>query len=195
MTIQDAEQRYAELAEECKTDEELEQKIKTLDEKEIFALAHASFMGDLLTDCQYHSNVFLNFLDQNDIIYNRETNEVDKNVILGMLMTLATLLGNETDAAARTELQGQNENTQYGLGLANYISDEVVVLKRVIENIIINQSYYTAVQKGRKDGVHFQDQDGAFIPLTEEEVQLLAPAKPKQKKVMLTPEKLGQTEE
>jgi hypothetical protein len=150
--------------------------------------------GDVLTTCQYHSNIFLNFLDQNDIVYNRETNEVDKNVILGMLMTLATLLGNENDAAARTELQGQNQNTQYGLGLANYISDEGVVLKRVIENIIINESYYTAVLKGRKDGVHYQDQDGDYIPFTEEEAQLLAPAKPKQKKVMLTPEKLGKEE-
>ena len=195
MNIQEAEQRYAELAEECKTDEELEAKIKTLDEKEIFALAHASFRGDLLTECQYHSNVFLNFLDQNDIVYNRETNEVDKNIILGMLMTLATLLGNETDAAARTELQGQNENTQYGLGLANYISDEGVVLKRVIENIIINESYYTAVLKGRKDGVHFQNQDGDYIPLTEEEAHLQIPAKTKQKKVMLTPEKIGKAEE
>jgi hypothetical protein len=79
------------------------------------------------------------------------------------------------------------------LGLANYISDEGVVLKRVIENIIINESYYTAVLKGRKDGVHFQDQDGDYIPLTEEEARLQMPAK--QKKVMLTPEKLGKPEE
>ena len=119
MNIQEAEERYAELAEQCKTDEELDEKINSLDEKEIFALAHATFRGDVLTTCQYHSNIFLNFLDQNDIVYNRETNEVDKNVILGMLMTLATLLGNETDAAARTEPPIESSHSSLLRGFGN----------------------------------------------------------------------------
>jgi hypothetical protein len=47
MNIQEAENRYAELAEQCKTDEELDEKINSLDEKEIFALAHATFRESL----------------------------------------------------------------------------------------------------------------------------------------------------
>jgi hypothetical protein len=195
MNIQEAEDRYAELAEECKTDEELDEKINSLDEKEIFALAHATLRADVLNTCQFHSNVFLNFLDQNEIIYKQDSSEIDECVILGMLMALANLLNTKADNEARVELQRQNESTQYGLSLANYISDETVVLKRVVEDILVNETYYAAVLKGREQGVHFQDQDGSFIPFTEEEAELLSPVEHKQKKVMLTPEKFEKKEE
>ena len=191
MNIQEAENVFAKIAEECSTPEEVDARIDALSEQEVFALAHAGHRADVITQCQHESNIFLGELDRASFVYNKETGEVNRNILLGQMFALAMSYCNAAEQQARQELQTQTEHSQYGMGLSSYLSDEAVVLKRVVEDLIINESYYGAVLKGRKDGVHYLNMDGEFTPFTKEEAELLAPAKPKQKKVMLTPEKFG----
>ena len=194
MNIQDAEDVFAKIAEECSTPEEVDARINALSEQEVFALAHAGHRSDVITECQKESNVFLGELDRANFVYNQETGEVNRNILLGQMFALVMSYCHAAEQQARQELQTQTEHSQYGMGLASYLSDEAVVLKRVVEDLIINESYYGAVLKGRKDQVHYLDMDGKFVPFTEEEVAEVSRKEPKLKKVMLTPEKLGKEE-
>ena len=195
MNIQEAENVFAKIAEECSTPEEVDARIDALSEQEVFALAHAGHRADVITECQRESNVFLGELERANFVFNPETGEVNRKILLGQMFALAVSYCEATDQQARQELQTQTEHSQYGMGLSSYLSDEAVVLKRVVEDLIINESYYGAVLKGREDQVHYLDMDGKFVPFTDEEVAAISRNEPKQKKAMLTPEKFGKAEE
>ena len=195
MNIQEAENIFAKIAEECTTPEEVDAKIDALSEQEVFALAHAGHRADVIAECQRESNIFLGELDRANFVYNKETGEVNRNILLGQMFALVMTYCTAAEQQARQELQTQTEHSQYGMGLSSYLSDEAVVLKRVVEDLIINESYYVAVLKGRKDQVHYLDMDGKFVPFTDEEAAAVSRNEPKQKKVMLTPEKFGKKEE
>ena len=74
------------------------------------------------------------------------------------------MMEQSTSGQARHELQAQNEQSQFGMQLADSISDESVDLVAVVDRLINLNCHYNTVLYGRRElNFHYIDSEGSSV--------------------------------
>ena len=107
---------------------------------------------------------FIDSCEEAQLINNYETQTSRREVILGILLASAKMLESSTAAQARHELQAQTEHSQFGVEVANRISDLSAEMMLLVEELITNSCHYQAILTGRQAlNVHYTDAEGTAV--------------------------------
>lgn len=152
------------IADECVTEGDVLERVSKLSDAKKFELVSSISQREFFNDTKEWSVSFLNWLEAQQLINNYERGTSDLRPALGMVRMLAQLLTQAYSAQARIEMQTQTKNTQWGMSVADRLSDCAGELKELSEAMIVLGGYYDTVLKGRRMGVEFQDEEGTHIP-------------------------------
>ena len=110
----------------------------------------------------------IDWIDSKGIV-NKHSEQRSDLVPLVAMMHTASLLMKQTFAhQARLEMQHQNEDTQWGMQLADAVSDLSTNICEDAEKIASMVAHYAAVLHGRRIGVEYQDEFGESIVYKKE---------------------------
>ena len=116
---------------------------------------------DLVRD---HGVAFIDSCIETSLINDHEAKTSKRDVLLGILMAASRMMEQSTSGQARHELQAQNEQSQFGMQLADSISDESVDLVAVVDRLINLNCHYNTVLYGRRElNVHYTDSEGSSV--------------------------------
>ena len=104
---------------------------------------------------------FLDSCDETGLINDYKTQTSNRDVVLGILLACAKCFQLSADNQTRQEMQACNEESQYGMQIADRISDLSAELVDIVDALMVNSSHYAAVMYGRRVlNVHYTDAEG-----------------------------------
>jgi hypothetical protein len=107
---------------------------------------------------------FLDSCEETGLINNYQTGSSNRDVVLGILLASAKAFQLSADAQTRQEMQACSEESQYGMQIADRISDLSAELVDIVDALMVNSSHYAAVLYGRRIlNVHYIDAEGAVV--------------------------------
>lgn len=168
MTGAEAKSRLKELAEGCTTPEEVRERVSQLPQDEKMQLIYATASDESFDEVKRHSLWFIDFCEKNGLINDYERGVGRQEPIVGVMLAATKMLQNQVEGMARRELQAQTESTQFGMQIANAISDRVALIQQDIEAISQLSCRYAAVLKGRQMDFDYLDDEGNGTPYSEE---------------------------
>ena len=107
---------------------------------------------------------FIDSCEEAQLINDYETQSSRREVVLGIMLASAKMLESSAAAQARHELQSQTEHSQFGVEVANRISDLSAEMMLLVEELITNSCHYQAILTGRQAlNVHYTDAEGTAV--------------------------------
>lgn len=152
------------IADECITEGDVAERVSKLSHTKKFELVSSISQQEFFNNTKEWSVSFLDWLEQQQLINNYERGTSDLRPALGMVRMLAQLLTQAYGQQARIEMQAQTKDTQWGMSVADRLSDCAEELKELSEAMIVLGGYYDTILRGRRMGVEFQDEEGTHIP-------------------------------
>lgn len=113
------------------------------------------------------------WIEDNQVGRNQADGSARIEEIVGMLRISTLLFERVMSQQARRELQHLSENSQYGMKLADAMSSAALQLEKLSIDVSALTSHYSAVLEGRKQDIHFTDEEGTSVPFTDEEKALM----------------------
>jgi len=117
------------------------------------------------------SALLIDWIDDTQYVNDYEHGVSRRDRMLAMLQVSSLLLKQSCQRHARQELQCQNAMTQWGMKLSDTLDDLVTYISDSVQDLITYDSHYVAVLNGRKRQLHYTDNEGSFLPFTNDEVR------------------------
>jgi len=160
MNTEEVTKELQDIVDGCKTAGDIYQKVDNLDADKKYQLVHSLLIKEFFDDTKEWSLSFIDWIDRNQIINDYSEHRSRVEPAIGMMRMLSTCLQQAYEHQARQEMQSQDETSQWGMRLAEDLSDRSNELAQIVEELSTVAGHYDAVLKGRRMGVEFTDEDG-----------------------------------
>ena len=100
---------------------------------------------------------FVDWVDRQQVVNKYDEGRSDLIPVMGMLQMASSLLNEAFQKQTRQEMQTQNEDSQWGMRLADALSDKAKILRTEVDELLTLLLHYTSVLQGRRLGVYFVD--------------------------------------
>ena len=161
------EEKYVQLellADDCVTPGDVMEKVQQLSDKDKYALVYQIACDEMYEDIRKFAVDFSYLLDEMGLVNDYEKRVSKTAPTMGMTNLGLAMITQVFAKQARSEMQAQSEQTQWGMQIADSISDRANEIKAQFEDLTALICHYEAVLLGRRMGVDFTDQDGSFVP-------------------------------
>ncbi len=170
MKYEDVQEQMQALADKCETQEEVMREVKALEPDAKMQMVYALRTDEFFEDVKRESLHFIDWIDDNHIINDHVRGCSRREPLIGMLRALAGMFAQSAEAQSRQEMQVMNEDTQYGMKLADDCATLGNELVDLVDQIITYSMHYQAVMTGRSMDVNYTDSEGAHVPYTPEQI-------------------------
>ena len=169
MNTQEKEIQLELLVEDCTTSSDVHEKVKQLSDKDKNALIYQISLDEVYEEIKEHS-IDMSYLLEHAGLINDYANGVGRvRPIMALSQLGSLLLAQQFSTQARGEMQAQTEHSQFGLQLADAISDRSQELSKISEELCTLIAHYETVLLGRRMGIHFVDEKGTAVPVEKAE--------------------------
>ncbi len=110
---------------------------------------------------------FIDYCEDTGCVNDLERGVGRQDSLVGVILVVTKMLQQQAEAQARREMQCLSEETQWGMQLAESISDHSVAISSAADQLSTLSSHYAAVLKGRRLGWYFTSQDGEGVPIDD----------------------------
>lgn len=166
--LNEAREELQAIADRSETSDDIYREVARLKPEEKMRMVFATFADQFFEDINEASLLTIDICEAYGILNCTESMSFKRCRALGILRAVAKTYEQSSEQMARQELQAQDENTQYATGLSDAINDLARELDLIIEHLITLDARYGAVLLGRKQGVNFINDEGDFVPMSEE---------------------------
>jgi len=136
---------------------------KLSDEDKSLAI-YETVRTDNFDDVKGWSVHWLDYLEANNLVNDYRKGHSRLEPVLGMMLISTQLLKGAFETQARVEMQVQDEDTQFGMKIAEAIADRAITLQEMTNEMINLTTHYQSVLAGRRLGMHYQDDMGSTVP-------------------------------
>lgn len=116
---------------------------------------------------------FYQWMEDNQIGTCSATGTAKLEELISIIRVSTALLDAVTSKQARRELQHVSENSEYGMRLADAMNSAVLEMKRIADNTATLINHYSAVLEGRRQDIHFTDDEGTAVAFSDKEKLLM----------------------
>ncbi len=141
--------------------------IAKLSDEEKAATIYDTVRGENFEEIRGWSVHWLDYLEANNLVNDYQRGYSRLEPVLGMMLISTQLLKQAFETQARIEMQVQDENTQFGMRIADAIADRAISIQETTDELINLTTHYQSVLKGRGLGLHYQDDYGAAVAYEE----------------------------
>ncbi len=160
MNTEEVTKELQDIVDGCETAGDIYEKVDHLDADKKYQLVYSLLNKEYFDTTKEWSLGFIDWIDRNQIINNYNEQRSQLEPALGMMRMLSTCLQQAYEFQARQEMQSQDESSQWGMRLAEDLSDRSNELAQLVDELSLVAGHYDSVLKGRRMGVEFVDEDG-----------------------------------
>lgn len=170
MKYSDVKETLKDIGQRCHTPEDVDKEIARLSPADKFKIIHSTTSDDFFEGVRRYALDTVDFLDQTQLVNDYSTGTSKREPMLGILTAVSRLYQQSTCDQGRRELQIQHQDTQYAVSNTTYASDLADTLVKVVQEIVVTETEYHAILKGRSCSIHYTDNEGNYESYSQEEI-------------------------
>lgn len=130
-------------------------------------------VDEMFEEIKLKSVEFIDYCEDTGCVNDLERGRGKQETLLGVILIASKMLQQQAEGQARQEMQCLSEETQWGMQLADAISDHAVAIHSAADQLTTFSSHYDAVLKGRRMSWHFTNEDGDGVPVDDRNTEQL----------------------
>ena len=157
----------------CTTQDQVQQVVEAMPQNKKMEYVYKLAVDEMFEEIKLKSVEFIDYCEATGCVNDYERGRGKQETLLGVILVASKMLQQQTEAQARHEMQCLSEETQWGMQLADAISDHAVAIHSAADQVTTLSSHYDAVLKGRRMDWHFTDEEGDGVPIDDTDTQQL----------------------
>lgn len=164
MNTEEKNNKLQDIADNCVTTGDVLEKVQKLNASEKYALVYRIGCDEFFSETRKYAIDLSYLFDELGLVNDYEKGISKQAPTLGTLNLAIGMLKQVYEKQARTEMQCVSQETEWGMTLADAISDKANQVFADVEDLTKLMCHYEAVLLGRRMGVHFMDEEGRHVP-------------------------------
>ena len=157
----------------CTTEEQVQQVVEAMPQDQKMKYVYTLATEEMFEEIKLKSLEFIDYCEHTGCVNDLERGVGRQESLVGVILVATKMLQQQAEAQARHEMQCLSEETQWGMQIADSISDHSVAISSAADQLSTLSSHYAAVLKGRRMGWHFTNEEGAGVPIDGEDTEQL----------------------
>ena len=126
---------------------------------------------EMFEDIKLQSLRFIDYCEDTGCVNDYEAGVGKQDALVGVILIATKMLQQQAESQARHEMQAVSEESQFGMRLADSISDHAVGIHQAADHLANLTSHYAAVLRGRRMGWHFTNEFGEGVPIDDSDTE------------------------
>ena len=126
---------------------------------------------EMFEEIKLKSLEFIDYCEDTGCVNDYERGRGKQETLLGVILVASKMLQQQAEGQARHEMQCLSEETQWGMQLADAISDHAVAIHSAADQVTTLSSHYDAVLKGRRMDWLFTNEEGEGVPIDDSDTE------------------------
>lgn len=161
------------LAQECTTAAEVENLVEAMSQDKKMKYVYDIAVNEMFEEIKLKSLQFIDYCEDTGCVNDLERGVGRQESLVGVILVATKMLQQQAESQARHEMQALSEETQWGMQIADAISDHSVAIYSAADQLATLSSHYAAVLRGRRMGWYFTDEKGNGVPIDDSDTEQL----------------------
>ena len=157
----------------CTTEAQVKQVVEAMPQDQKMKYVYGLAVEEMFDEIKLKSLQFIDYCESTGCVNDLERGVGRQESLVGVILVATKMLQQQAESQARHEMQALSEETQWGMQIADAISDHSVAIYSAADQLATLSSHYAAVLKGRRMGWHFTDEEGNGMPIDDSDVEQL----------------------
>jgi len=157
----------------CTTEAEVKQVVEAMPQAKKMKYVYDLATEEMFDAIKLQSLQFIDYCESTGCVNDYEAGVGKQDALVGVILIATKMLQQQSESQARQEMQCLSEETQWGMQLADSISDHAVAIQSAADQLATLTSHYSAVLRGRRMGWHFTDEEGNGVPIDDSDTEQL----------------------
>ena len=157
----------------CTTQDQVQQVVEAMSQDKKMKYVYDLAVDEMFEEIKLKSVEFINYCESTGCVNDLERGVGRQESLVGVILVATKMLQQQAEGQARHEMQCLSEETQWGMQLADAISDHSVAIHSAADQLATLSSHYAAVLKGRRMSWHFTNEEGEGVPIDDSDTEQL----------------------
>ena len=157
----------------CTTEAQVQQVVEAMPQDKKMKYVYGLAVEEMFDEIKLKSLEFIDYCEDTGCVNDLERGVGRQESLVGVILVATKMLQQQAEGQARHEMQALSEETQWGMQLADAISDHSVAIYSAADQLATLSSHYAAVLRGRRMVWYFTDEEGNGLPIDDSDIEQL----------------------
>lgn len=155
----------------CTSASEVKEIVEAIPQEKKMRYVYDLATEEMFDAIKFQSLQFIDYCEATGCVNDYEAGVGKQDALVGVILIATKMLQQQAEDQARHEMQCLSEETQWGMQLADSISDHAVAIHSAADQLATLTSHYSAVLRGRRMGWYFTSEEGDGVPVDSQDTE------------------------